>query len=94
MKRIKDIAETSYHGDFIEASFFELASLFGLPDIEYEEKVNYCWELQTDEGIQFSIYDWKYYRPLLVEEPIIWHIGTDSEEHSKIIKQKLDKLLY
>lgn len=89
-----DFTETGYYGNFIEASFFDLVHLFGLPSINNgEDKVNYEWELQTEDGIPFTLYDWKYYRPLLIEEPIIWHIGADSREHSKIIQQKLDTLL-
>ena len=96
MREIKnfDFTGTSYHGDSIKASFFQLTHLFGLPSINNcESKVNYEWELQTEGGIPFTLYDWKYYRPLLIEEIIEWNIGTDTKEHSKIIKQELDMLL-
>ena len=96
MKEIRnfDFTGTSYHGDFIETSFFNLTHLFGLPSINNcESKVNYEWELQTEGGIPFTLYDWKYYRPLLIEEIVEWNIGTDTKEHSKIIKQELDILL-
>ena len=94
MKKIQDFIGTSYHGDSIKASFFQLTHLFGLPSINNcENKVNYEWELQTEGGIPFTLYDWKYYRPLLIEEIIEWNIGTDTKEHSKIIKQELDMLL-
>jgi hypothetical protein len=89
-----DFTGTSYHGDFIKASFFQLTHLFGLPSINScEPKVNYEWELQSEDGISFTLYDWKYYRPLLIEEAIEWNIGTDIKEHSKIIKERLDNLL-
>lgn len=84
---------TSFFGGVIQTSFFKLVSLFGVPDIiTSESKVNYEWELNCD-GIPFSIYDWKMYRPLLIEEDIEWHIGTTSEEYSDIVVENLKNIL-
>ena len=88
----KRVLGTSFHNYTINASFYELTDLFGLPLISFEEKVNYEWNL-TYEGISFTLYDWKYYRPLLIEEPIEWHIGTKTKSESEIVKNKIEILL-
>jgi hypothetical protein len=34
--------------------------------------------METESGEVFTVYDWKYYRPLGEEEMVEWHIGGHS----------------
>ena len=73
---------TSFHGITIRASVEQLTKAFGDPSMEYntgDDKVNYEWDMETDEGEVFTIYDWKYYRPLRSDEIVTWNIGAMSK---------------
>ena len=59
----------------------ELESCFGIPhnelegsDIPEDTKVNYEWWFKID-GTVVTIYDYKEYRDVPEDEPILWHIG-------------------
>jgi hypothetical protein len=59
----------------------ELESCFGIPhnelegsDIPEDHKVQYEWWFNID-GTVVSIYDYKEYRDVDEDEPILWHIG-------------------
>ena len=72
---------TSFHGVVIRASVNNLISILGEPTIQDntgEDKVNFEWDCETDEGNVFTIYDWKEYRKLYLFEVIDWHIGAHS----------------
>lgn len=69
----------SFHGVTFRASVDQLIATYGDPSMEDnsgEDKVNFEWEMETIDGDVFSIYDWKYYRPLKNDEIITWHIGS------------------
>ncbi len=38
------------------------------------------WELETESGEVFTVYDWKQYEPLEEREFINWHVGAHSKE--------------
>lgn len=44
-------------------------------DNDGSDKTNYDFTLETESGKVFTIYDWKYYRPLNDNEMVEWHIG-------------------
>ena len=71
---------TSFYGITIRASVDQLTKAFGEPENNNtgEDKVNFVWDMQTDEGNVFTIYDWKVGRPLDLDEPVEWHIGARS----------------
>ena len=79
-KTYKDTDGTSFHGVTIRATVEQLTNAFGEPDDNNtgEDKVNFEWEMETDEGNVFTIYDWKNYRPLRSDEIVTWHIGAKS----------------
>ena len=59
----------------------ELESCFGIPHNELEDspqaddsKVNYEWWFKI-MGVPVTIYDYKEYRDVPEDEPILWHIG-------------------
>ena len=87
---------TSFHGVTIRASVDQLTKAFGDPTIvdnTGDDKVNYEWDMETDEGEVFTIYDWKEGRPLRSDEFVTWHIGAKSESDSRIAQRELLKKL-
>jgi hypothetical protein len=75
---------TSFYDVTIKASVNQLINAFGEPDYDGntgEDKVNFEWEMETEDGEVFTIYDWKHYRKLDLDEIIEWHIGS----HSRMI---------
>jgi len=74
---------TSFHGVVFSATPQELVDLF--PDSyneqnDGEDKVNFDFTLENENGDVFTIYDWKEYRPLEMNEIIEWHIGGHNEQ--------------
>jgi hypothetical protein len=69
----------SFHNVYITSSINELTDVLGEPQMDDNnghDKVNVEWNCITkDEGIKFYIYDWKYYRPLSMDEMVEFHIG-------------------
>ena len=68
----------------------ELESCFGTPHNELEDseiandtKVNYEWWFKID-GTPVTIYDYKEYRDVADDEPILWHIG--GEDFGAVLK--------
>ena len=79
MKPTKKLANgTSFHNDVFNASVSDLRKILGEPDYDDnsgDDKVNFEWVMQTDNGNVFTVYDWKEYRILDEDEIIEWHIG-------------------
>lgn len=79
---------TSFHGKTLIATANELKRLFGPPqynDNNGADKVNIEWNLVTDSGIVFSVYDWKEGRSIMNDEPVEWHIGTKTSDESCVV---------
>lgn len=72
---------TSFHDVVVTTSVDNLTKVFGKPDNNNtgEDKVNFVWDMETDNGDVFTIYDWKEYRILDLDERIEWHIGARSK---------------
>lgn len=70
---------TSFHDVTLKARLRDLITLFPESYKNYgnlgEGKVNFSFTLETDEGVVFTIYDWKEYRPITLDEEIEWNIG-------------------
>ena len=95
-KTYKSTDNTSFYNVTIRASVDQLISAFGDPSMEYntgEDKVNFEWEMETEDGVVFTIYDWKIYRPLKSDEMIEWHIGAKSRYESEMAKLEVLKAL-
>jgi hypothetical protein len=74
---------TSFHGVELEATPQQLVDLFPESFNEQNDgsdKVNFDFTLETESGDVFTIYDWKEYRPLKMNELIHWHIGGYDEQ--------------
>ena len=81
----KSTGGTSFHGNTITASVIELTTVMGEPDYsgnDGEDKVNYEWEMETQDGEVFTVYDWKEYRSIRPDEQIEWHIGGHTSEET------------
>jgi hypothetical protein len=90
---------TSFHGHEVRASVADLRKICGEPAYESndgKDKTNYEWEMETESGAVFTIYDWKEYRPISETEVIEWHIGShggvSSQQAMKEIYSALDNL--
>lgn len=80
-KTTKTANGTSFHNDVFNASVSDLRKILGEPkyvDNSGEDKVNFEWVIETDNGDVFTVYDWKEYRVLDEDEIIEWHIGGDN----------------
>jgi len=74
---------TSFHGVVFSATPQQLVDLFPESFNEQNDgsdKVNFDFTLETQNGDVFTIYDWKEYRSLKMNELIQWHIGGYDEE--------------
>ena len=82
---------TSFFNDEFIATVAEITKVFGEADYDGNDghdKTNFEWDLKTPDGIIFTIYDWKHYRPLDRDEDISWHIGAhDRNQSSKAWSQ-------
>ena len=85
---------TSSYSHEVRASVQDLINVYGEPTFEDNtgrDKVNFEWEMETEEGSVFTIYDWKEYRKLSRTKKILWHIGakdvrTSSDAQSEVLK--------
>ena len=59
----------------------DLRNVLGQPKFESndgQDKCNFDWIMETEDGTVFTVYDWKEYRQLAEDEVIEWHIGGRS----------------
>jgi len=94
-KTYQDTDGTSFHGVTIRATVEQLTKAFGDPDDNNtgEDKVNFVWDMETDEGEVFTIYDWKNYRKLRLDEYVVWHIGARNKSVANDAERELLKKL-
>jgi hypothetical protein len=72
---------TSFYDTVITCTYNQLVQAIGVPqgsDNTGEDKVNFDWTCELNDGRVFTIYDWKEYRPIGKEEIIEWHIGGNN----------------
>ena len=72
---------TSFHNHTYTATVDDLRNVLGQPQFESndgEDKNNFDWIMETEDGEVFTVYDWKEYRRLEEDEVIEWHIGGRS----------------
>ena len=88
MKHTKKSASgTSFFGDVFQAKVSDLRTILGQPKFEHndgQDKTNLDWTMETESGEAFTVYDWKYYRPLEEEEMVEWHIGGHSGKVTEV----------
>lgn len=92
----KSTCGTSFLSDTILTSIEQLEKINLFPNYEEndgEDKVNFEFDCETEQGEPFTIYDWKLYRPIERDEMIEFHIGTFTREASKRAKSELTEAL-
>jgi hypothetical protein len=81
-KTDKPIDGTSFFHCTIHTTLSILRKVLGEPDYvdnSGDDKVNFRWEMETNDGKVFTVYDYKEYRPFKENEIIEWHIGAFNE---------------
>ena len=69
---------TSFHGTTFTSTVADLRKILGEPQCEQndgQDKCNFDWTMETEDGTIFTVYDWKEYRPLKEDEEVEWHVG-------------------
>ena len=92
-KTNKSTGGTSFHDTTVGTTIHTLLKLLGQPPIVDNtgmDKTNYEWEMETDNGDVFTVYDWKEYRILNEHEIIEFHIGG----MSKVITEQAKNEIY
>jgi len=90
---------TSFHSVAIKTTPSNLINLAKKFNAEFcdqndgTDKVNYDFEFETDDGDVFTIYDWKEYQPLKLENEYVFHIGGFNVESCLTAKSELKKEL-
>lgn len=95
-KTFESAVGTSFHDDIITATVNELIKIVGEPTVannDGEDKVNFEWHLELGDGTIFTIYDWKEYRSISMDELIEWHIGGNTRIDTTKAYKELKKLL-
>jgi hypothetical protein len=72
---------TSFHDMTFTATVADLRKILGEPQCEQndgQDKCNFDWTMETEDGTVFTVYDWKEYRKLKEDEDIEWHVGGHS----------------
>lgn len=85
---------TSWHGAIVKASVNELTGILGDPSCvsnDGMDKTNFEWWMETTNGDVFTVYDWKEYRVLDLDEPITWHIGGHSPGVTRVVADLIRK---
>jgi len=88
----KTSAGTSFHGHTITATYKQLVEVLGKPQHtqnDGRDKTNFDWVCETKEGVLFTVYDWKEYRKIKLNEKIEWHIGALNADASRFVFFKL-----
>ena len=57
-------------------------------------KVTMQWVRELNTADIFTIYDWKYYRDVDMDEEIIWNIGGKNKIITDQAKKEIIKLIY
>jgi hypothetical protein len=90
---------TSFHDTTFTAAVADLRKILGEPQCEQndgQDKCNFDWTMETEDGTVFTVYDWKEYRRLEEDEDIEWHVGgrsgADTEKALNEIDEALDNL--
>jgi len=90
------IAGTSFFGTTFPASVNQLVKAIGEPMHEEntgEDKTNFEWNMELEDGTVFSVYDWKEYRSISLDEVIDWHIGGKNGDSTVKALEQLSKLI-
>lgn len=97
MQEITDFSQISgtHNQGQIETSFDNLVKAFGKPHDDGDGyKTNAEWQFITDDGVVFTLYNWKNgitYGGLPVEDITIWNIGGFDSRAVEAVKERLSQ---
>ena len=88
IKRLENgnLNDHSFHGHYFMATKEDVEKVCGpvmYNDNDNSEVVQNEWEMATEDGATFTIYDYKEFRSYEDYEKIEWHIGTENRFGSK-----------
>ena len=92
----KSVAGTSFHNTTITTTLSKLIMALGEPQYlqnDGSDKTNVDYECETENGDVFTIYDWKEYRSIGMNETIEFHIGGMSKSVTEQAKKELLNLM-
>ena len=75
----KSACGTSFHGHTVTATPNQLIEALGEPQFGWndgQDKTNFDWICETNDGAVFTIYDWKEYSQLNMDSYYEFHIGA------------------
>ena len=86
---------TSFHGSTFKATPKQLVEAIGeiTNGRSGDGKVTMEWVRELDSADVFTIYDWKYYRSIGMDEEIEWHIGGHNKNVTELAKEEILNLL-
>ena len=97
MKKTNKTADgTSFHNVTIKTTINKLMEAIGDPDYfenSGKDKVNVEWVRETALGHVITIYDWKEYRVLGLNEEVEFHLGGQEKDHTLTAKRELELYL-
>ena len=96
MKRSNNTSGTSFYGVTLTVTPQQLIDTLGEPEYfsnNGSDKTNMDYSLETEDEIAFTIYDWKEYRPLQMDETIEFHIGGFSYSQTEEAKREVISLI-
>ena len=83
---------TSFWGDTIYTSASEICEKLGVKITCYGgDKTNFEFELETEDGIPFTLYDWKEGDWVTEDTRLHYHIGASSKGVSYLALAALEK---
>ena len=92
----KSASGTSFYDITITTTPQKLIDALGEPqfgDNSGQDKSNFDFICETEDGDVFTIYDWKEYRPLKMNEIVTFHIGGNSKFVTMTAKTELEDIL-
>lgn len=93
----KSAIGTSFHETTFSATVEDLREILGIPRHQNnsgEDKVNFEWVLETEDGEVFTVYDWKEYHEIDEEmEDIDWHIGGETKAITEKALEEIESAL-
>jgi hypothetical protein len=96
-KSKKSPTGTSFHDVTVTCTPQQLIDLLGPAQWgsnDGRDKTNFDWVCETEDGILFTIYDWKKYRVLDLNEEVDFHIGGRSFLSTSTAANQLIKALF
>jgi hypothetical protein len=92
----KSASMTSFYDTTIKTTLSKLIMALGGPQYlgnDGLDKTNVDFECETENGDVFTIYDWKEYRSIRMDETIEFHIGGMSRKITEQAKWELINLM-